>query len=74
MHEWFQVAGAHEAVLDYADLSSVSLQGDDIQVFDTRWNQALLSTTQVPKHNVLENLWKMRIRESVQLQTVSSMC
>ena len=56
MYEWFQVAGAHEAVLDFLDLFSVSLHGDDIQDFDTRWDHALSSTTQVTKDNVLESV------------------
>ena len=41
-------------------LVSVSFQGDDIQDFDTRWDQALMSTCEVPKDNVLESLYKMR--------------
>ena len=32
--------------------------------------QALLSANEVPKENVLGSLYKMKIRESVQLQTV----
>ena len=53
--------------------SSVSLQGDDIGDFDTRGDEALLSASERPKDNVLEGLGKMRIRESVQLQTVDAM-
>ena len=55
IYEYFQVTGAHDAVLDFSDLFSVSLHGDDIQDFDTRWDQALSSTTQVTKDNVLES-------------------
>ena len=58
-------------VLDYTDLFSISLHGDDIQDFDTRLDQAPLSTKELPKDSILESLCKMRIRESVQLQTVS---
>ena len=62
--------GAHEAALDLSDLFTVSLQGDDIQDFDTRWDQALLPASGIPKENVLNKLYKIRIREPVQLQTV----
>ena len=34
--EYFRVAGAHEAVLDYSDLFSIALHCDDIENFDTR--------------------------------------
>ena len=51
IYEHFQVTGAHDAVLDLTDLVSVSLQGD-IQGFDTRWYQALLSTSEMAKDHV----------------------
>ena len=65
IYEHFRATGAHEAALDLSDLFNVSLQGDDIQDFDTRWDQAPLSESEVPKENVLESLCKMRISESV---------
>ena len=50
IYEHFRATGAaHEAALDPSDLFNVSLQGDDIQEFDTRWDQALLSACEVPK-------------------------
>ena len=73
IYESVRITGAHEAALALSDLFSVSFQGDDIQDFDTRWDQALLSTSKVPKDNVLEVLYKMRIRESDQLRTVLAM-
>ena len=48
------------------------MQGDDIHDFDTRWDQALLSASEVAKENVLESLYKIKKRESVQIQTVSN--
>ena len=66
IYEYFRVT-----VLDYTDLFSISLHGDDFQDFDTRLDQVPLSTKELPKDSILENLCKMRIRESVQLQTVS---
>ena len=68
-----RATGAHDAALDLSDLFNVSLQGDDIQDFDTRWDQALLPASEVPKENDLESLYTMKTRESVQLQTVSAM-
>ena len=57
-------------LFDPSDLFYVSLQGDDIQEFDTRWNKALLFASEVPEENVPESLYKMRIRDSVQFLTV----
>ena len=34
----FRVTGAHDTILDYADLFSVTLHDDNIQEFDTRWD------------------------------------
>ena len=52
------------------DYFSVSLQNDDVQDFDTRWDEILLSVTKIPPDDVLESLHKLRIRESDQLKTV----
>ena len=66
----FRVIGAQDAVLDCADLFSVILRNDDVQEFDTRWDEILLSKTKIPPDDILESLYKLRIRESDQLKTV----
>ena len=43
IYDYFRVTGAHDTVLDYADLFSVTLHGDNIQQFDTRWDEVPLS-------------------------------
>ena len=68
--DYFRVTGPHDTVLDYADLFSVKLHNDIIQDFDTRWDEVLLSMTKIPSDDVLERLYKLRIRESDQLKTV----
>ena len=52
---------------------SITLLGDDIQDFDTRCDQALSSTREVPKNSILESLCEMRIQESDQLRTKLAM-
>ena len=66
----FRVTGAHGAVLDYADSFSVTLRNDDVQEFATRWDGILLSMTKIPSDDILEGLYKLRIRESEKLKTV----
>ena len=68
--DYFRVTGAHDTVLDYDDFFSVTLHDDDIQEFDTRWNEILLSMSKIPSDDILECLYKLRIRESAQLKTV----
>ena len=60
--------GAHDTVVDYADLFSVTLHDDNIQEFDTRWDEVLLSMSIVPSDEIFESLDKLRIRESDQLK------
>ena len=43
--DYFWVIGAHDTVLDYADLFSVTLHDDNVQEFDTRWDEVLLSVS-----------------------------
>ena len=62
-----------EAALDPSDPFNVSLQGDDIQDFDTRWDHAPLLASEAPKENVLESLYAQDENTSVQLQTVLAM-
>ena len=40
IYEHFRATGAHDTALDLSDLFDVSLQGDDIQDFATRWDQS----------------------------------
>ena len=66
----FRVIGALDTVLDYTDLFSVTLHDDNIQEFETRWDEVLLSMSKIPSDEILESLYKVRIRESEQLKTV----
>ena len=44
----FRVPGAHDTVLDCADLFTTTHRNDDVQEFDTRWDEILLSMKQYP--------------------------
>ena len=70
IYEYFRVTGANDSVENYADLSTVFLRKDDIQEFDSKWVEILLSMTQIPFDEILESLCKLRIRESEKLKTV----
>ena len=49
---------------------SITLRNDNVQEFDTRWDEILLSMTRIPSDDILESLYKLRICESEQLRTV----
>ena len=59
IYDQFWVTGTHDSVENYAVLFTVSLRNDDIQEFDSKSHE-----------DILEGLYKIRIRESVKLKTV----
>ena len=70
IYDYFRVTGAHGSVENYADLFTISLRNDDIQEFDSKWDGILLSMTKIPPDDILDGLYKLRIRESEKLKTV----
>ena len=70
IYDQFRVTGTHDSVENYTDLFTISLRNDDIQVFDSKWDGIPLSMTQIPSDDILEGLYKSRIRESEKLKTV----
>ena len=70
IYEYFRVTGANDSVENYADLFTIALRNDDIQEFDSKWDGILLSMTKIPSDDILEGLYKLRIRESEKLKTV----
>ena len=70
IYDYFRVTCAHRTALDYADFFSVTLHGDNIQDFDTRWDEVLLSMSKIPSDDILESLYKLRIREAEKLKNL----
>ena len=70
MYEYFRAARACEAVQGLSTLFAASLQNDDAQDFDVRWNHASSSGSEMPSDMILEGLYKSKLDGSVQLQTV----
>ena len=70
IYDYFRVTGSHDSVENYTDLFTNSLRNDDIQEFDSKWDGILLSMTKILHDEILEGLYKLRIRESEKLQTV----
>ena len=70
IYDHFWVTGADGSVENCADLFTSSVRNHDIQEFDSKWDGILLSMTENPHDDILEGLYKLRIRESEKLKTV----
>ena len=57
--DYLRVTGVHDTVLAYADLFSITLRDDDVQDFDTGWDEFLLSMTKILLDDILESLYKI---------------
>ena len=69
-HEHFRATGAYDAVEGLSDLFHICLRNDDVQDFDTKWDQSLLGTSESLHESVLEGLYRTKLQGSDQLQTV----
>ena len=67
IYDYFRVTGVHDSVENYADLFTISLRNEDFQELDSKWDGILLSMTKIPPDDILEGLYKLRIRESEKL-------
>ena len=70
IYDYFRVTGSHDSVENYTDLFTISLRNDDIQEFDSKCDGISLSMTKIPHDDILEGLFKLRIREPEELKTV----
>ena len=70
IYDYSRVTGAHDTFLDYTDLFTLNLRHDDVQESDMRWDEILQTKRKIPPNDVLESLYKLRIRESDQLRNV----
>ena len=58
IYEYFRVIGVTDSVENYADLFTITLRNDNFQEFDSKWDEILLSMTQIPPDDILESLYK----------------
>ena len=70
IYDYFRVTETNDSVENCADLFTIGLRNDNIQEFGSKWDGILLSMTKIPPDDILEGLYKLRIRESEKLKTV----
>ena len=73
INEHFRATGAYEAVQGLPDLFNIRLQSDDVQDFDVRWDQALLSASDMPSDVILGGLYKSKLQDSVWRCTIKKL-
>ena len=70
IYDYFRVTGANDSVDNYADLFTIGLRNDDIQEFDSKRDGIYCRWLKANLDDILERLYKLRIRESENLKTV----
>ena len=73
LNEHFLMTGTHETRLNVNDLINVQLRGDDVQGFDTMWDDVFLSIQEVPPDSILESFFRTQLTKSDQLRNVLAM-
>ena len=63
IYEHFRVTSTNESILDFLDLLSVTLTGDDVQGWED-----------TPKDDILEAMYRQKIMDSEQLKTTFAVC
>ena len=68
----FKISGTSEALLDINDQLGVHVKDDNLQGFDTKWDEILfLSMTRVPDEDILE-INKKQFRYSEELAPLTA--
>ena len=67
IYEHFRATGAYAAVQGLSDVFNIRFQDDDVQDFDTRWDQALSAPSEKWPWRVSTS---QKLHDAVQLQTV----
>ena len=62
--------GSCDEIQGLSGLFRIKLGNDDIQEFDSRWEQALLLTSDLPSDKVSEGLYVSKLQDSSQVQTI----
>ena len=67
IYDYFRVTGAHDTVLDYADLFSVTRRGDNVQDFDMRWDEIFIIHHQDDQLKTVLELYDMEIHQKISM-------
>ena len=68
--EYFRAPRSYEVVQGLIDMFRKRLQDGDVQDFDTRWDQAPQTASEIFSETILEGVCKSKLQDSVQLHSV----
>ena len=54
--DFFKIRGDNDAIWDFRDFSKVQLENDNVQAFDTRWDEVLSAVTDRPADSILDSV------------------
>ena len=64
IYDYFRDTGVNESVLDYADLLTIALRTTNFRSSIQDGTKISLSMTKLPRDDILESQYTLRIRES----------
>ena len=56
IYEYFKVSDTNESVLDLDEILKVELENDNLQPFNTRWDETIIVMKKQPDEEILDNL------------------
>ena len=74
IYEYFRPTGSYDEIQGLTGLFSIKLDNDDIHDFDSRWEQALLLTSDPSSDKVLEGLYVSKLQDSSQAHIIKKFC
>ena len=69
IYDFFNISGDNEAILDFRDLSKAQLKSDNVQTFDTKWDEEWSAVTD-RLTALWRSLYKMQVEKSEELKYV----
>ena len=62
------VSDADGAALDISDLLNIELRCDNVQTFDTQWDETIIAMQKQPSEELVDDLYFRQLEESDQLK------
>ena len=73
IYEYFKVGETDESVLDVNEICKVEMKNDNVQSFNTRWDETIIVMKKQPDGEILENLFYRHFQQSEQRKPLLSL-
>ena len=70
IYDYFRSTGTGDSILDFSDLVGTSLPGDNVQGFETNWDDVLPSMKKISEDGFLDFFYNMRLGDSGHMQSI----